>query len=121
MLWCLVASMNHKENDCFVLVLMTHGEEGAVLAYDEKIPVLNLITPFKPLEHGITLLDKPKLFFIHVSISIAFSLISVIRGARRGEGEASHPETEKIVVEKWCYFPELDKMTKVREDGIENG
>ena len=31
------------------------------------------------------------------------------------------PETEKIVVEKWCYFPELYKMTKVREDGIENG
>ena len=35
------------------------------------------------------------------------------------EGEAP-PQTEKIVVEKWCYFPELYKMTKVREDGIEN-
>ena len=31
------------------------------------------------------------------------------------------PETGKIVVEKWGYFPELDKMTKVVEDGIENG
>ena len=31
------------------------------------------------------------------------------------------PETEKIVVEKWCYFRELYKMTKVWEDGIENG
>ena len=31
------------------------------------------------------------------------------------------PETEKIVVEKWCYFREMYKMTKVREDGIENG
>ena len=39
-----------------------------------------------------------------------------------GRGEAPPPpETEKIVVEKWCYFPELYKMTKVREDGIENG
>ena len=31
------------------------------------------------------------------------------------------PETEKIVVEKWCYFPELYKMTEVREDRIESG
>ena len=39
-----------------------------------------------------------------------------------GRGEASPPpETEKIVLEKCCYFPELYKMRKVREDGIENG
>ena len=31
------------------------------------------------------------------------------------------PETEKIVVEKWCYFPEVYKMTKVLEDRRENG
>ena len=31
------------------------------------------------------------------------------------------PETEKIVVEKLCYFPELYKMTKVLADEIENG
>ena len=43
------------------------------------------------------------------------------QGRPQGEGEASPPETERIVVEKWCYFPELYKMTKVREDGIENG
>ena len=45
-------------------------------------------------------------------------------GARRGGGKGGEippPETEKIVVEKWCYFPELYKMTEVREDGIENG
>ena len=44
-------------------------------------------------------------------------------GARRGGKGGSFPpppETEKIVVEKWCYFPELYKMTEVREDGIEN-
>ena len=40
-------------------------------------------------------------------------------GARRGEASLL-PETEKIV-EKWCYFLELYKMTKVREDGIEQG
>ena len=42
------------------------------------------------------------------------------KGVARGEwGKFPPPETEKIVVEKWCYFPELYKMTKVREDGKE--
>ena len=31
------------------------------------------------------------------------------------------PKPKKLVVEKWCYFPELYKITKVREDGIEKG
>ena len=46
-----------------------------------------------------------------------------VMGARRGGGGGSTPhlETEKIVVEKWCYFPELYKMTEVREEGKENG
>ena len=38
-----------------------------------------------------------------------------------GKGGNFPAETEKIVVEKWCYFPELYKMTKLRENGIENG
>ena len=42
-----------------------------------------------------------------------------IQGRPQGEGGQASPET--IVVEKWCYFPELYKMTKVREAGIENG
>ena len=37
-----------------------------------------------------------------------------------GRGEAP-PKPKKIVVEKWCYFAELYKMTEVREDGIESG
>ena len=44
-------------------------------------------------------------------------------GRRRGGegGSFPPPETEKIVVEKWCYFPELYKKRKVLEDWIENG
>ena len=41
------------------------------------------------------------------------------KGARKGGG--APPPNRKNVVEKWCYFPELYKMTNVREDGIENG
>ena len=50
--------------------------------------------------------------------------IKLIRSARRGGGRGKPPpnETDIIVVEKWCYFPELHRMTKVPYiDGIENG
>ena len=44
-------------------------------------------------------------------------------GARWGKGEGedspSAPETEKIVLEKWRYFLELYKMTKLLEELIE--
>ena len=43
-------------------------------------------------------------------------------GARRGEGGSfPPPKPKEIVVDKWCYFPELYKMTEVREEGIEKG
>ena len=49
-------------------------------------------------------------------------VISSKDACRVGEGGSSPTrETEKIVAEKSCYFPELYKMTKVREDGIEKG
>ena len=38
-----------------------------------------------------------------------------------GEEGSSPPGNRKNVVENWCYFPELYKMTEVQEDGIENG
>ena len=38
---------------------------------------------------------------------------------QRGMGR-NIPPNRKIVVEKWCYFPEVYQMTKVLEDGMEN-
>ena len=40
---------------------------------------------------------------------------------QRGGGSFPPPETEKIVVERLCYFPELYKMRNVLENWIENG
>ena len=51
-------------------------------------------------------------------------LFIVSMGARRGGwrgGSFPPSETERIVVEKLCYFPELCKMTEVRVEWIENG
>ena len=46
--------------------------------------------------------------------------MGALRGGGR-RGKLPPPETEKIVVEKWCYFPELCKMTEVREEWIGKG
>ena len=51
-------------------------------------------------------------------IGYMLSVVSVISLA---DFMGARPETEKIVVDKWCYFPELYKMTEVREEGKENG
>ena len=46
--------------------------------------------------------------------------VGVHQGLPQGGGGRS-PRNQKIVVEKWCYFPELYKVTKVLEDRIEKG
>ena len=45
------------------------------------------------------------------------------RGAHRGRGKLlpPPPETQKYSCRKLVLFKELDKITKVRENGIENG
>ena len=52
---------------------------------------------------------------------IAGSFQAIAARSPAGGGGSSPTETEKIVLEKWCYFPEVYKMTKILEDGIENG
>ena len=42
--------------------------------------------------------------------------LNAISEARRGGPIRSR----KVFVEKWCYFPELHKMTKILEEWIEN-
>ena len=46
---------------------------------------------------------------------------SQYRGAGRGKVEYPPTPKAKNCCRKWCYFPELYKITKVEEDGIEKG
>ena len=48
-------------------------------------------------------------------------MVDIDRGGAGRVEEEDPPEAEIIVVEKWGYFPELYKLTKVLEDGRENG
>lgn len=55
--------MNHSDNDCFVTVIMTHGEKNLLWAKDKKYPVEELYEPFYG-DKCPSLIGKPKLFFI---------------------------------------------------------
>ncbi|XP_052888474.1 caspase-1-like [Anopheles moucheti] len=58
-----IANEDHSQNDCLVVVAMTHGDKEVLYASDDSYPVGRLWEPF--VGNGCkTLLGKPKLFFI---------------------------------------------------------
>lgn len=63
----IVSEEDHSNNDCFMCVVMTHGEkDGFLLAYDKKYQSKDLWEYFVG-SNCRTLIGKPKLFFIQVS------------------------------------------------------
>ncbi|CAL1529194.1 unnamed protein product [Lymnaea stagnalis] len=50
-------------SSCFVCVILTHGEEGFVFGTDDKVPIDDLVLPFKG-NHCPALAGKPKIFII---------------------------------------------------------
>ena len=55
------ASVNHSESDCFLCVIMSHGNEDHILANDSQdLSFEEIMAPIKSCE---TLDEKPKLFF----------------------------------------------------------
>ncbi|XP_052269678.1 caspase-7-like isoform X2 [Dreissena polymorpha] len=58
-----VAKEDHFDADCFVTVLLSHGEEGKICGTDDIIDLEEIFQYFKGA-HCPTLAGKPKLFFI---------------------------------------------------------
>lgn len=58
-----VSKEDHTQNDCLVCVILSHGEEGYVFGQDDKVPIDELVLPFKG-NNCPSLGGKPKLFFI---------------------------------------------------------
>uniref|UniRef100_A0A8C1Q5D1 Caspase 21, apoptosis-related cysteine peptidase n=1 Tax=Cyprinus carpio TaxID=7962 RepID=A0A8C1Q5D1_CYPCA len=59
-----VSKENHTDNSCFVCVLMSHGEEGTILASDERWIPVKTLTSLMTSDLCPSLRDKPKLFFL---------------------------------------------------------
>jgi len=64
-----LARADHSNYDCFLCVIMTHGDEGVVYGVDKPIEIEQLIQPFK---HNRTLTGKPKMFFIQACRGSSF-------------------------------------------------
>lgn len=62
----LISELDHTDNDCLIVVVMSHGEKGVLHAKDKKFPVEELWEPFLG-ENCPSLVGKPKLFFVQVS------------------------------------------------------
>lgn len=58
-----VSEEDHSDADCFVCVILSHGEEGVVYGTDGKVPLEKLLGYFKG-DICPSLAGKPKLFFI---------------------------------------------------------
>ncbi|GAB6023667.1 hypothetical protein CHUAL_008432 [Chamberlinius hualienensis] len=53
----------HQDNDCFVCVVLSHGDEGFLYSFNTKYHPSELWTPFLA-QNCPSLVGKPKLFFI---------------------------------------------------------
>ncbi|CAE1150942.1 CASP8 [Acanthosepion pharaonis] len=59
-----IASKDHKEYNCFVCCILSHGKEGGIFGVDGELLTFKMLTlPFKP-NNCPSLNGKPKLFFI---------------------------------------------------------
>nr|XP_020826504.1 caspase-10 isoform X3 [Phascolarctos cinereus] len=54
----------HKDSDCFVCCVLTHGESGSVFSSDEKSIAIHDLTSYFMAHQCPGLMDKPKLFFL---------------------------------------------------------
>ena len=61
----LVAGEDHSDNDCVLIALMSHGDDGVLYAKDQQYKPERLWSHFTS-DQCPTLAGKPKLFFIQV-------------------------------------------------------
>jgi hypothetical protein len=64
----LAAKRDHSQYDCFVFVLLSHGDERDIIyGSDQPLNISNLTEPFK--RSANSLLGKPKIFIFQVDIT----------------------------------------------------
>ncbi|NXX41506.1 CASPA protein, partial [Tricholaema leucomelas] len=55
---------DHKDRDCFICCILSHGESGAVYGKDEELVSIRTIMSYFTAKRCPQLAEKPKLFFI---------------------------------------------------------
>ncbi|NWQ86499.1 CASPA protein, partial [Burhinus bistriatus] len=55
---------DHKDRDCFICCILSHGESGAIYGKDEELVSIRMIMSHFTATQCPQLVEKPKLFFI---------------------------------------------------------
>ncbi|RLW09094.1 hypothetical protein DV515_00002589 [Chloebia gouldiae] len=77
------ASMeDHSNADCFVCVFLSHGEDGNIFAYDDKIEIQTITDMFRG-DKCQSLVGKPKIF-----------IIQACRGDKHDDAVIAHDSTD---------------------------
>ncbi|XP_060649836.1 caspase-3 [Drosophila nasuta] len=122
-----VATEDHSQNDCFALVVMSHGSEGKVYAKDMSYPVERLWNPFLG-DSCKSLVNKPKLFFIqacrgeNLEKAVEFTTFSVMT---RDLGPPAPPVVQPVTyaipstADMLVFYSTFDKFFSFRnvDDG----
>lgn len=56
--------MDHRDNDCIVVTVLSHGKKGRLEASDGPYDIDEIL---EPILNSQSLIGKPKLFFIQAS------------------------------------------------------
>ncbi|XP_038075142.1 caspase-3-like [Patiria miniata] len=98
------ASRNHERFHCFILAILSHGEEGAIYSTDERIVKIEDITSYFEGGRCPTLAGKPKLFFLQ---------------ACRGESkDRGHEATDSKAVAPGYAYGTQDSVAPISDEEL---
>ena len=99
-----MAAKDHSECDCFVCIILSHGEEGIVYGTDKEIEIKELTKHFKG-DKCSTLIAKPKIFIIQACRGYQTDTgVNVNVADAKGKAEQVKPAMVKLPVEADFLF-----------------
>ncbi|NXE45576.1 CASPA protein, partial [Casuarius casuarius] len=64
LMWTWQHLKDHKDRDCFICCILSHGESGAIYGKDGELVSIRMIMSYFTAKQCPALAEKPKLFFI---------------------------------------------------------
>lgn len=73
-----VAKKDHSKNDCLLVFVMTYAIDDSpyIYAQDKKYEVDQIWNNFRANICHISLVNKPKIFVIHVIFNLSYSIVN---------------------------------------------
>ncbi|KAK7111183.1 caspase-3-like isoform X2 [Littorina saxatilis] len=92
------ARESQGDADCFVCVILSHGDDGAVYGTDESVKVEDLVAPIKACK---SLAGKPKLFFIQACRGkfVDGGVEVVDSKGKHGQDDEEEMESDEVAVQ----------------------